>query len=147
MKKIIVGIDPDLIKNGMAVVVDKKIVSLEAVSFHNLIEFLEAVGPKESIDIKLENPDSIKPLFGSKVKNKRAVREKICQDVGKVKAVGILINEYLLFHGYSVRLIRPLRGPIKRQAKADKIYFNKVTGWKGGSSEDKRDAALIALWG
>lgn len=147
MTKITVGIDPDMIKSGVATVVGKKIIALSLVSFPNLIEYLEAIGPKDKLDIKLENPSAIKPLFGAKVKNKRAVREKICQDVGKCKATGVLIHEMLLFHGYSVRLIRPLTGSIKRQAKTDAIYFNKLTGWKGRTGEDKRDAALIALWG
>lgn len=146
MKKITVGIDPDLIKSGVGVAVGNKLIALDSVSFPALIEYLEMVGPKENIKINLENPDAIKPLFGEKAKNSRAVREKICQDVGKCKAAGILIGELLTYHGYDVKLIAPLTGPLKMQAKKDYMYFNKITGWKGRTNSDQRDAGLIALW-
>ena len=85
--------------------------------------------------------------FGAKVKNKRAVREKICQDVGKCKATGSLIQQVLESQGYKVKLVTPLKGPVKRMAKSSDKYFNQITGWKGRSNEDKRDAALVALYG
>ncbi len=142
-----VGIDPDTIKSGVAVTLNKKIIALDSVGFFDLAEYLEAIGPKETMVIKVEDPNMIKPLFGAKAKNKRAVREKICQDVGGCKVVAHLICEQLEILGYQVVRIKPLRGPIKRQVKSDALYFNKITGWKGHTNEDKRDAALVALWG
>ncbi|MCP3702472.1 MAG: hypothetical protein GY954_05990, partial [Alteromonas sp.] len=120
---------------------------LESLSFVDMFEYIAAAGPKEEVLIKLENPSAIKPLFGAKVKNKRAVREKICQDVGKCKATGSLIQQVLESQGYKVKLVTPLKGPVKRMAKSSDKYFNQITGWKGRSNEDKRDAALVALYG
>ncbi|MDN3390880.1 hypothetical protein [Pseudoalteromonas sp. APC 3691] len=142
-----IGIDPDFVKSGVAVVQGKTIIHLESLSFVDMFEYIAAAGPKENILIKLENPSAIKPLFGKKVQNKRAVREKICQDVGKCKATGTLIQQVLESQGYQVKLITPLKGPVKREAKRSDKYFNQITGWKGRSNEDKRDAALVALYG
>lgn len=145
--KLTIGIDPDFVKNGVAVVQGEKILSLESLSFVELIAYIKTTCAKENILIKLENPSAIKPLFGAKAKNKRAIREKICQDVGKCKATGSLIQQVLESQGYKVELVKPLKGPVKRQAKNDAVYFNKLTGWQGRSNEDKRDAALVALYG
>lgn len=145
--KLTIGIDPDFVKSGVAVIEGKTIIHLESLTFTQILEYVEAVGPKENILIKLENPSAIKPLFGKKAINKRAIREKICQDVGKCKATGSLIQQVLESQGYKVELVKPLKGPVKRQAKNDAVYFNKLTGWQGRSNEDKRDAALVALYG
>lgn len=145
--KLTIGIDPDFVKSGIAVTQNETIVHLESLGFVDLFEYIAAAGDKQSILIKLENPSAIKPLFGKKVQNSRAVREKICQDVGKCKATGSLIQQVLESQGYKVKLVTPLKGPVKRQAKSDAVYFNKLTGWQGRSNEDKRDAALVALYG
>ena len=144
---ITIGIDPDFVKSGVAVIHGKTIIHLESLSFVDMFEYIAAAGPKEEVLIKLENPSAIKPLFGEKVKNKRAVREKICQDVGKCKATGTLIQQVLESQGYKVKLVTPLKGPVKREAKKSDKYFNQITGWKGQRNEDKRDAALVALYG
>lgn len=144
---ITIGIDPDFVKSGVAVIHGKTIIHLESLSFVDMFEYIAAAGPKEEVLIKLENPSAIKPLFGAKVKNSRAVREKICQDVGKCKATGSLIQQVLESQGYKVKLVTPLKGSVKRMAKSSDKYFNQITGWKGRSNEDKRDAALVALYG
>ena len=146
--KTIIGIDPDIVKSGLAVVRDNEILHLESLSFVDLVNAVSQVPyGKDGLVIKIENPEAIKPLFGAKTKNKRAIREKICQDVGKCKATARLICEVLESKGYIVQKIKPLTGPTKKQAKASADYFNKITGWTGRSNEDKRDAALIALFG
>ena len=144
---ITIGIDPDFVKIGVAVIHGKTIIHLESLSFVDMFEYIAAAGQKEEVLIKLENPSAIKPLFGEKVKNKRSVREKICQDIGKCKATGSLIQQVLESQGYKVKLVPPLKGPVKREAKKSDKYFNQITGWKGRSNEDKRDAALVALYG
>lgn len=146
--KTIIGIDPDIVKSGLAVIRDNKIIHLESFNFVDLINAVSQVHyGKDGLVIKIENPEAIRPLFGVKTKNKRAIREKICQDVGKCKATARLICEVLESKGYIVNKIKPLTGPTKKKAKADAEYFNKITGWQGRSNEDKRDAALIALFG
>jgi hypothetical protein len=63
-----------------------------------------------------------------------------------VKGVARVLVECLESMGADVVQVKPLRGPIKK-AKTDRVYFNRVTGWAGSSNEDKRDAALLALFG
>lgn len=144
----IIGIDPDIVKSGLAVVRGDKIINLESLTFVELLNAIDNIPcDADGLVIKIENPEAIKPLFGAKTKNKRAIREKICQDVGKCKATARLICEVLESKGHIINKIKPLTGSVKKQAKADASYFNKVTGWQGRSNEDKRDAALIALFG
>ena len=147
---ITIGIDPDMIASGVAVTTGKTISRLQSVKLPNLIATIQAIGSPGEVVIKLENPEANGSVFGRDLNgavNKRAVRDAIAMRVGKVMATTHHVHEMLVAAGYEVRLIKPLSGPIKRQAKTDAAYFNKVTGWTGRSNQDQRDAALIALWG
>ena len=144
---ITIGIDPDMIASGFAVVNGKQITNLHSVKLPNLIAAVQAIGSPGDVVIKLENPEANKGLFACRVNKNKAVSIAIATDVGKVMATAHHIKEMLIAAGYPVKLVTPLKGPLKRQAKDDAKYFNKITGWTGRSNQDQRDAALIALWG
>ena len=147
---ITIGIDPDMIASGLAVVSGKQITKLHSVRLPNLVATIQAIGSPGEVVIKLENPEANKAVFSRAItgaKNQRAVKDAIAMKVGKVMATAHHIHEMLVAAGYPVKLVAPLKGPLKRQAKDDAEYFNKVTGWSGRSNQDQRDAALIALWG
>jgi len=138
----IIGIDPDLVKSGVAVTEGGKILTLDAIRFFELCRFIDE--HKHQCVFHLEDVESNKPTFQRNV-NQSAMR-KIAQNVGQVKAVCRLLVEYLDGAGANYKLIKPLVGHVKR-AKKDAEFFNKLTGWQGRSNEDKRDAALLALYG
>lgn len=147
---ITIGIDPDLTASGVSVVEGEQIIQLKSVRIAELVQFVAGF---DGAIIKMEDPNLIKPTFPRQLDKKLtagqrvSIMRKISQDVGKVKASAKLINELLTAAGLKVIMVRPLKGSLKRQAKGDANYFNKVTGWTGRSNEDQRDAALIALWG
>lgn len=143
---IIVGIDPDLKASGVAVVSGKAIGQLKNVRFCEMLEFL-AQFDKELVVVKLENPEANKGLFASHATKNKAVSIKVATNVGQVMAVTRLLHEMLEHAGYTVKLVRPIRGPMKMQAKTDAAYFNKITGWTGKSNADQRDAAIVAIYG
>lgn len=143
---IVVGIDPDLKKSGIAVVSGKKLTRLESLKFMDVLPFLNDIGGPLNVRVKLENPSSISTTFSTRIGMSQRAAMSVAQDVGRVKAVCELMYEAIKDAGYEIDLIKPLKGPIK-QAKDDREYFNKITGWQGQSNQDKRDAALIALWG
>jgi len=147
---ITIGIDPDMIASGVAVATGKTIKQLLKVKLPKLIATIQAIGAPGEVVIKLENPEANKTVFTRDIagaKNQRAVKDAIAMKVGKVMATTYHVKELLEDAGYQVKMITPLKGPLKRQAKDNAEYFNKVTGWTGRSNQDQRDAALIALWG
>lgn len=141
----IIGIDPDLEKSGVAVVANGRIESLHKLELDDLCEFV-AERYTDGVLVVLEDVEINKPVFnrGNQV---RRVREKIAQNVGNVKATARHIDRMLTKRGVKIIKVAPLKGAVKRQAKKNSAYFNKLTGWTGRSNEDTRDAALLALFG
>lgn len=143
--RLIIGIDPDLVKSGVAVTDQGRIVTLDAMRFFSLIKFIDE--HKHQACFHLEHVEHDKAVYYRKGVDKIGARLKVAQNVGQVKAVGRLIKEYLADSGADFKLIPPLRGAEKKRAKECGKYFNRLTGWGGVSNEDKRDAALLALFG
>jgi predicted nuclease with RNAse H fold len=147
-----IGIDPDLTKSGVALVVNGKIEFLKSLGFGELIVYVVGLDNQQGlVTVLLEDVDNKKPVFPkrhapSQSGSAAKVNMSIAEDLGKVKATARLIKELLEDNGVTVKLVKPLRGPIKA-AKKNSAYFNKITGWTGRSNEDTRDAALIALFG
>lgn len=145
----IIGIDPDLDKSGVAVVVNGQLQQLHGMCFFDLIKYIDEHA--DDAFFVLEDVEASKPTYGRALnernRSKReAIMKKIAQDVGKVKATGRFIRQYLEGCGARFVAIPPLRGNAKK-AKKDAEFFNKITGWTGKSNEDKRDAAMLALYG
>ncbi|WP_028471307.1 hypothetical protein [Neptunomonas japonica] len=143
MKEFIIGIDPDLEKSGVATVLDNKIVALDAMSFFELITFIN-----EHIRVArfvVEDVEHDKATYYRPGTTQAGMR-KIAQNVGQVKAIGRLLANYLRDSDADYILVKPLKGHLKR-AKKDSEFFNQLTGWVGRTNEDKRDAGLLALYG
>jgi len=142
MSEFTIGIDPDLDKNGVALVQGKKIIDLHAMPFPELLEFAELW--KAQATFILEDVNFDKTTY-PRVKVSPAGMRKIAQDVGKVKGTAYQLFACLEHMGCNVKKVQPLRGPVKKRAKDDAEYFNKIYGWVGRSNQDKRDAAMLAL--
>ncbi|MCP4595737.1 hypothetical protein [Neptuniibacter sp.] len=138
-----IGIDPDLIKSGAAVVVDGQLQELHALTFFELIQFIDK--HREGTRFFLEDVEHDKAVYIRPGTNRKQML-KIAQNVGSVKAIGRLLHGYLQDSGADYVLVKPLQGYYKR-AKKDADFFKKLTGWEGRTNEDKRDAALLALYG
>jgi hypothetical protein len=146
-KGIVIGIDPDLVKSGVAEVVNGEIVNLHALAFPQLIEFAKLqYKNNEQIEFIVEEVEADKATYKRKDTNQNQML-KIAQNVGQVKGVKRVLVECLQHEGIPVRLVKPLKGIYKKKAKADAKFFNQLTGWTGSSNEDKRDAGLLALYG
>lgn len=138
---LVVGIDPDMDKNGVALVTDGRIDELHGMDFFQLQSFIDnnpdAVYVVEDVEANL-------PVFNRQLTVKKNL--KVAQDVGRVKGVARLIADYLERQDCRYIKVRPLTGRFKvAKKKAD--VFNRMTGWTGTSNADKRDAALLALYG
>lgn len=136
-----VGIDPDLTKNGVAIMEDGQYKELLALTFPQLIELIKTAKKETGILFVVENVNKVKPTYFRGTKN-RAIENNISQKVGMVKAVGAKIIEMLEHYGVPYTLSDPLKGTLKK-CKSDAKLFEKLTGWEGRTNADKRDAAML----
>jgi hypothetical protein len=145
---LVIGIDPDLVKSGVAVSFNGSLSQLYALSFPELLEFAKSKYAEhgERVEFIVEEVEADKTTYNRKKTNEHQMR-KIAQNVGQVKGVKRVLVECLQHEGIAVRLVKPLKGVYKKKAKADAKFFNQLTGWTGSSNEDKRDAGLLALYG
>jgi len=137
-----IGIDPDLDKCGVAFIDAGAVVSLHALDFFAV---LEMIAQNPTAEFVIEDVEFNKPTFNRGLNQSKNL--KVAQNVGMVKAVARLLTEALKRAGVKYKAVPPLKGHMKNSAKKDAKYFNKITGWTGISNEDKRDAALLALFG
>lgn len=143
--RLVVGIDPDLVKSGVGLVRDGRLISLHALAFPDLLDYARELVDSNALFI-VEDVEHDKTTYHRARTNNRA-HARIAQNVGQVKGVARVLVECLKHIGADVQQIKPLTGPTKRKAKEDAEYFNRITGWPGRSNADTRDAALMALYG
>lgn len=136
-----IGIDPDLVKSGVALVDGQKILELHALSFYDLTKLIEQYPDAHYVVENVEYDETTYTRPGTSV----PAMKKIAQNVGMVKGAHRIILQWLYGKGCNVTSVRPLQGIVKKKAKGSAKYFNQITGWTGSSNEDKRDAALLAL--
>ena len=144
MKTIYIGIDPDLVKSGLAVVIKGEVIDLQSLSIVELITFINRSLNDISNEyiFAVENVEAKRATFARRGMNP-AQMQKIAQNVGQVKAVARLIVEIITAYTGKPPIMVP--AGINRATKKDAKQFNVVTGWNGRSNEDTRDAAIIAL--
>lgn len=143
--RLIVGIDPDLTASGVALAKDGQLISLLSEPFPRLLKRAQELVDSKALFI-VENVEHDKTTY-RRGKTNASQHARIAQNVGQVKGVARVLVECLLDMGADVRQVKPLTGPVKRRAKGDAQYFNQITGWRGKSNQDKRDAGLLALYG
>lgn len=141
----IIGIDPDLRKSGVALINCGEIKELKSLNFVDLILYCREHWVKDNAVVKMEDPNFNKPVFKRAGVSALAML-KIAQNVGQVKATATLLAEAIMSHGVPVEMVPPLIG-YPKAAKNNSDLFKKMTNWNGSSNEDQRDAAMIALYG
>jgi hypothetical protein len=145
MGKIIIGVDPDSSKHGVAVYLGgvlRDLHSLELPDFVGLLEFYFAINGE--IEIHIEDVTANNATFRKKfVKNDRA-EKAVTRSVGKCQQAQIELERFVA--KYELKLVRhKISNQWKNQA--GKKIFEKVTGWKGRSNEDTRSAAYFGFLG
>lgn len=138
----VIGIDPDLRKSGVALVVGGKLLELSALPFPELLELART--EQSGTVFVVEDVEHDKTTYHRARTNARQ-HARIAQNVGQVKGVARVLVECLEHMGCTVVQMKPLTGVVKARAKADAAYFNQITGWQKRSNADMRDAAMLAL--
>ncbi|MFW1748889.1 hypothetical protein ACG9XW_22220 [Acinetobacter guillouiae] len=135
-KDLIIGIDPDLEKSGVAVL---------GQSFE-----LKNLTFAETVELFRSHQDQIKKVvieagWMNKKSNFRGghskrVSEQISRRVGLNHATGILLVEMAKSFGLAVVEVRPTK------TKKNSEEFNRITGWQGRTNQEQRDAGML-IWG
>src|SRR5690606_5123563 len=147
MKRVIIGVDPDVDKNGVAIYEKStKDLQLLTLSFFQLLDYLS------------QNKDQIKEVvIEASWKHKKAnfhenrrgvgVASQIGARTGANHEVGRKIVEMCSYLSIPSKEVLPLRkrwsGP---NGKITHEEFRKLTGYIGSTNQEKRDAALL-IWG
>lgn len=142
---LIVGIDPDTKKHGVAWLLDGRIIKLASLATDDLVADLLNAAKSVPILIKLEDVNAHKPVFQRKDQNHRQMM-RIAQNVGAVKHAATQLLDKLNTTHLKVNLVYPLPKAISGK-QFNRDSFNAFTGWQGSSNGDTRDAAMIAMFG
>lgn len=139
----VIGIDPDMRKSGVAYIdADGKIIDMESLGVSDIVAMVRSFGGH--IIFAIEDVNKHGAIYQHNRKGSRATQARIAQNVGMVKAAGTMIAELIEDSTGRPPILAPLGlgAQVKRNAK----LFNQLTGWKGKSNEDTRDAACIGRW-
>lgn len=134
---VVVGIDPDSRKYGIAVYREGVLTNLENLKLPQLVNFLDS----EPVDLYVI--EDVLDFGGMYERNRRpgAQGNRIAQNVGQCKQAQIHLIEFLTYlnHPFIVR------APCKDNWAKNKLFFERATGWTGNSNEDTRSAAYFGF--
>lgn len=140
----VIGIDPDMKKPGIVRFDDSgfDIDFFKPYDTAILIEDIPALAIQGYI-FAIEDVNAVKTIYAKNRKGGQAVQSRIAQNVGMVKAAGTILIDYIEHHGGKVILVPP---GIGKQTKHNAKLFAELTGYKGKTNEDTRDAYWIAKY-
>lgn len=138
----IIAIDPDMKKPGVCVLNDDgTIVDLFSLSFYELIEL---IGLNKSFEFVIEDVNQVKTIYAANRRDNKSVGLQIAQNVGMVKAAGTIICDLITDITGKPPKLAPVG--LGKQVKRNATLFKQITGWKGRTNEDMRDAYAVAIW-
>lgn len=137
MTNLIIGIDGDLRKSGVATLNNSNL-TLQNLSFTELVEYLMSVKPSVK-KIVIEAGWLNEKSNWHNQKNPQ-IAAKIGKNVGENHATGKLIAEMAVYLGFVVELVRPTT------RKLDAEQFKRVTGYVSRTNQETRDAGML-VWG
>ncbi len=138
----VIGIDPDMRKCGVCVMDEGLINGLGSDPTSVLIDEVSAL-VADGFVFAVEDVNAVKTIYAKNRKGGQAVQSRIAQNVGMVKSAGTIIIDYIEHHGGKVILVPP---GIGKQTKRNAKLFAELTGYKGKTNEDTRDAYWIAKY-
>lgn len=134
MRKLIIGIDPDIDRNGFALWYpeSKKLELFQFTMFHLMTKLIRC-NMLYDLTVRLEAGHIVKQFW-----HKRTV--KIAKDVGANNAVGQIIEQFMKHQNIQYELVRP-----QGYSAWTHNQFCKLTGWpeKKPTNPEKRVAGLL----
>ena len=135
MNKIYIGIDTG-VNTGIAIwnQADRRLLRVETMKIHEamkLVELYIKISGKDEIVVRFEDA-RLRKWFG------KSGREQL-QGAGSIRRDCTIWNDFLDDLGIEYKAVAPKDNRTKLSADT----FNKITGWKGRTSEHARDAAML----
>lgn len=139
MSRVIIGIDPDMRKCGVCAMSDGEIDVLMSIPTCKLLRDLYNADNAPIIAIEDVNQNAA--TYFRRGMGKQSIANRVSQNVGMVKAAATIIKDFAEMCSLEVILVPP---GIGRQTKNNAALFAEITGFKGKTNEDARDAYWIA---
>ncbi|WP_338562508.1 hypothetical protein [Acinetobacter sp. KS-LM10] len=134
----IIGIDPDLIKSGVAILGDS--LELKTLTFAETVELFRTQQDQiKKVVIEAGWLNSKSNMHG-RIGQRKSVGERIAKNVGENHATGKLLVEMAKSFNLNVVEVRPTR------TKKNAEEFKRITGYLGRTNSEVRDAGML-IWG
>lgn len=134
----IIGIDPDLIKSGVAILGDS--LELKTMTFAETVDLFRSQQDQiKKVVIEAGWLNSKSNMHG-RIGQRKSVGERIAKNVGENHATGKLLVEMAKSFNLNVVEVRPTR------AKKNAEEFKRITGYMGRTNPEVRDAGML-IWG
>ena len=140
MSKIVVGIDPDQEKNGVAIFINGKLAELHMYNNMEIFANILLKYPKEDLLFSIENVCTTNTIFGKHLTKNAKVDMEIARKVGRNQQAQKELERMLEYYEIRFKRYKPA-SDWKKQTKT----FQLATGWKGRSNEDTRSAAFFGM--
>ena len=141
-----IGIDPDVKLSGVCVwnSQTRTIERLECLGFFDLFRRLESKAMEKGFDRKctrivIDAGWLNKTNFHARANENHKVNSIIGERTGANHETGKKIVEMCEYLGLACELHRPTNSKIKSD------YFARLTGWKGRTNQEMRDAAMLVF--
>lgn len=135
--QIIIGIDPDLEKSGVAILGQS--LQLKNLTFPETVDLFRTFQDEiKKVVIEagwLNRKSNFHGCYGQS----KSKGEAIARNVGENHATGKLLVEMAKSLGLAVVEVRPTRTKLKAED------FNRITGWQGRTNQEQRDAAMLIV--
>ena len=135
---IIIGIDPDSDKHGIAIYSHGILVDLKEWRLTDVIDFIKD-DPDVDIMFSIEDVMANNFVYKRNEKKSKKVQCEIARRTGRCQQSQVELVRMLDHYGIKRQLHKPMAG---NWAK-NKPLFEKVTGWQSRSNKDTRSAAFF----
>lgn len=145
--KIVIGIDPDSDKHGVAIYHDDKLVKLEMLSLMGLIQEVmyiptrTAGGEAITLRFAIEDVCANTFVYSRNVKSNPKIQSTVARSIGACQQSQRELTRLLEFFNIPYSLYKPTKGNWSK----NKSKFQLVTGWSSRSNEDTRSAAYFGF--
>lgn len=129
-----IGIDPG-VHTGFAVWNGREFTEIETLPIHKAL--------RRTLDICIENNFQVTIVFEDARQRKwySGDTNAKLQGAGSIKRDCTIWEDFCKEYGLPFQAVPPRKG----QTKLTSEYFQKITGWKGRTSNHARDAAILVL--
>ena len=144
--KVILGVDPDSSKSGIATYINGKLAELTCLSLIDIYFHVDDLcirfEPSE-VELHIENVKANKAVWHNK-KGSQAAYGMTCQKVGQCKQVQTEIER--IAEHFGIKVVRHQVSKMWKDSATGKAVLNDL-GWTGQSNEDSRSAAYFGYLG